>query len=483
MISAQEFVFLGQTGSLDSLGWCGAGRSKLWRYNQHYFDDLHAASASARRDWHLALIARWIAENPAAQGEGWEPYPLSLRLVNWGALALSGVPLPETAWASMAVQARWLMQRLEWHLLGNHLFANAKALMFAGILFDGDEAARWRHLALAILEREIPEQILSDGGHFERSTMYHALALEDVLDLINLLDARVPAQAPETDALATDLRGRAQDMLRWLKSFCHPDGEIAFFNDAAFGIAPDPAELAAYAARLGVVAAAETGLFEPSGYARLENDTAVLLADVAPVGPDYLPGHAHADTLSFELSLFGARVIVNGGTSVYGGDMAERLRQRATAAHSTLIHSGRSSSEVWSAFRTGRRARIIERHCADNLLEAAHDGYAYLPGQPVHRRRWRLEAKALEISDEITAGGAPSLARFHLASGIGAEVADGAIRLTMPEGRQARVTTRGAALSLTPDSWHPRFGVSEPSMTIDAALTGSQLTTRIAWDI
>jgi hypothetical protein len=33
----------------------------------------------------------------------------------------------------------------------------------------------------------------------------------------------------------------------------------------------------------------------------------VLILDVAPVGPDYLPGHAHADTLSFELSLFGQR--------------------------------------------------------------------------------------------------------------------------------------------------------------------------------
>ena len=29
---------------------------------------------------------------------------------------------------SLAVQARWLVHRLEWHLLGNHLLANAKAL-------------------------------------------------------------------------------------------------------------------------------------------------------------------------------------------------------------------------------------------------------------------------------------------------------------------------------------------------------------------
>ena len=28
-----------------------------------------------------------------------------------------------------------------------------------------------------------------------------------------------------------------------------------------------------------------------------------VVMDVAPVGPDHIPGHAHADTLSFEWSL------------------------------------------------------------------------------------------------------------------------------------------------------------------------------------
>ena len=52
--------------------------------------------------------------------------------------------------------------------------------------FDGPEGARWLTKGLGILARQIPEQILADGGHFERSTMYHALALEDILDLINV---------------------------------------------------------------------------------------------------------------------------------------------------------------------------------------------------------------------------------------------------------------------------------------------------------
>ena len=54
-----------------------------------------------------------------------------------------------------------------------------------------------------------------------------------------------------------------------------------------------------------------------------------LITDVGAIGPDYLPAHAHADTLSFELSLFGRRVVVNGGTSRYATGPrrdAERLR-------------------------------------------------------------------------------------------------------------------------------------------------------------
>src|SRR5690606_37317091 len=90
---------------------------------------------------------------------------------------------------SLAVQVRWLRRCLEIHLLGNHLIANAKALVFAGLYFSGPEAHRWLATGLRILEREIAEQILPDGGQFERSTMYHALAYEDMLDLVNATTA------------------------------------------------------------------------------------------------------------------------------------------------------------------------------------------------------------------------------------------------------------------------------------------------------
>ena len=155
---------------------------------------------------------------------------------------------------SLAVQTRWLAQRLERHLLGNHLFANAKALVFAGLFFEGDEADAWLAAGLAIIAAQLPEQVLPDGGHFERSTMYHAICVEDLLDLINAGKAwagMVPA------AVLDDWQDAVRRMLQWLQGMSHPDGQIGFFNDAALGIAAEPAALRAYAGRVGMALSPE----------------------------------------------------------------------------------------------------------------------------------------------------------------------------------------------------------------------------------
>ncbi|PSJ61515.1 heparinase [Mesorhizobium soli] len=410
-IGPDEFRFLNETRSLSQSGWDDPAVAKLWLYNLHYFDDLNAEEAERRTDWHRALIARWTDQNPPGKGTGWEPYPTSLRIVNWIKWALAGNALsPETV-ASLAIQARWLVRRLERHLLGNHLFANAKALVFAGCFFAGEEAGAWLDLGLSILAREVPEQILEDGGHFELSTMYHALALEDLLDLVNVMRA--------AGLSVPDLwEGKIAAMRSWLAAMSHPDGEIGFFNDAALGIAPSPAELEAYAGRLRFVPAAAASLrwLQDSGYVRLGDDRAVALLDVGRVGPDYLPGHAHADTLSFELSVNGRRVIVNSGTSVYGNG-PERLRQRGTAGHNTVEIDGENSSEVWSGFRVARRAcpegLFVTMHDEFSIVACSHDGYRRLSGRPCHRRSWYFGGDTLIVSDKVEGGHGRAVAAFH----------------------------------------------------------------------
>ncbi len=116
--------------------------------------------------------------------------------------------MDQVALESLALQLRWLRRRLEYHLLGNHLLCNGKALVFGRLYFEGPEADEWLRTGLAVVERELREQILDDGAHFERSPMYHLIVLEDLLDMININCAY---DRPIPD-LWVD---KVQQMLRW----------------------------------------------------------------------------------------------------------------------------------------------------------------------------------------------------------------------------------------------------------------------------
>lgn len=465
MLSPTRFLFMGQVAGVKTAGdWNNAGLPKLWLYNLHYFDDLRAQDAAARSSWHRDLIGRWIAENPRGAGNGWEPYPISLRIVNWIAWALARNELDAAARESLADQARVLGATLEFHLLGNHLLANAKALVFAGSYFSGPKAETWLRTGLDLLDAQWREQILGDGGHFELSPMYHAIILEDVLDLIQLV--RIFPAALEQAEKSQMWPKLAQRMLAWLSDMSHPDGEIAFFNDAAFGVARTFGELAEYAASLGIsrLDGGPLRQLAQSGYARLESGPFLAIFDMAEIGPSYLPGHGHADVLSIEVSLHGQRLITNAGTSSYAND-AVRDEERSTAAHATVEIDGQSSSEVWASFRVGRRAHAFDVSVATTgktvSASASHDGYRWLPGSPVHRRSVIMSPRELRIRDFITGGGDHSVVArlpLHPAVTVAGVEADG-WRLELAGGPVVRVTIKGCVERCVLDGYFaPTFG-------------------------
>lgn len=484
MLGPDEFRLLNETRSLARHGWDDPNLARLWCGNLHYFDDLNADASAQRTVWHRALIARWIAENPPGVAIGWDPCLTAYRIVNWIKWARAGNALSAEAVHSLAIQTRWLARRLEYHLLGNHLFSNAKALVFAGCFFEGREAGSWLDLGLRILAREVPEQILPDGGHFELSPMYHALALEDMLDLVNIQrSAGLPVPRLWEDKIAA--------MRAWLAAMCHPDGEIAFFNDAAIGIAPSPKELEGYAVRLGLdrpAAASKDGLtwLRESGYIRAERGGMIALIDVARVGPDYLPGHAHADTLSFELSIDGRRVIVNSGTSVYGTG-PERLRQRGTSAHNTVEIDGENSSEVWSGFRVARRARPQGLTVAGDgdawTVTCGHDGYARLPGRPRHIRMWQLASDTLTVRDRAEGRFGAARAAFHFHPDFTPSLAPDGVSGTLAaaQGPPLRWRIRHGQGDIQPSTWHPEFGTSTPSMQLLLTLSDGESEIVFSW--
>ena len=435
-----KFRFLNQECRVGT--WNDTGIPKLWLYNLHYFDHPTAD-----------LVQRWPVENPVGQGNGWEAYPLSLRICNWIKWHLSGNLLEKAAVESLALQAHYLAQSVEYHLLGNHLLANAKALVFAGAFFDGADGAEWRTSGLRILAAQIPEQILADGGHIERSPMYQGVLLEDVLDLVNL-GRTYPGLLP--DWSETSAR-----MLAWQQQMIHADGNIAFFNDATLGVAPVFAELRDYADRLGVKARTGARLSD-SGYIRLENEDTVVIFDAGRIGPDYQPGHAHADTLSFELSHRGKRVLVNSGTSTYEVG-AKRQHQRGTAAHNTVRIDGIDQSEVWASFRVARRAYPFDvRTDHQKFAEAAHNGYRRLKNPVIHRRRLEIGDDGLTITDMVEGIGNHDIEIFfHFYPGVEPDI------VLDPKLTKCQEET----------TFHPGFNLSIPNMTIVGRFNGASPTT------
>jgi uncharacterized heparinase superfamily protein len=482
MLAPDRFRLLNLDGICSNAAhWGGQGRSQLWTYNLHYFDDLNAADASSRRSWHQRLVERWIDENPPGVGIGWDPYPVSRRMVNWIKWSLGGNLLMPKARQSLAVQARWLTRRIESHLQGNHVFANAKALIYAGLYFEGEEPERWLERGLSIMRAEIAEQVLTDGGHFERSTMYHAGFMEDMLDTIGIMQAygcKVDAAWRETIAR----------MMAWLEAMSHPDMGIAFFNDAAFGISPAPAQLRNYAARLNITVEpfGRVGVrrLMPSGYVSIDLPPFFLVCDVAPIGPDHLPAHAHADALSFEMSFKDRRVFVNSGTSEYGVS-AERQRQRGTAAHNTLVLDDENSSEVWAGFRVARRSRVrlLGVRAEDSVFSVVgeHDGYRRLHGRNIHRRSWTLTAHELLIEDTVEGRFRSAKCYFHLHPEIHVQRGRRSeLQLSDSSGALLEVRFEGAAVVDVMDStWHPEFGIAMASRCIVAQLDGPRVATLI----
>ncbi|MEY3026658.1 MAG: hypothetical protein RLZZ238_1555, partial [Planctomycetota bacterium] len=321
---------------------------------------------------------------------------------------------------------------------------------------------------------------------------YHALAVEDMLDLLNAMGCHAGVSSEADLRLVSE---RIPAMRRFLAAVCHPDGEVSSFNDSAQGVAPTPAELEAYAGRLGFGpvssgddVAPRVEVLEPSGFVRVGLPSAGLVAilDVGPVGPDYLPGHAHADALSFELSLGGRRLLVNSGTSLYGSG-PERLRQRGTAAHNTVTVDGADSSEVWGGFRVARRARArLDRAevRADGSVEvrAEHDGYSRLSRTGVHHRVWAFGSDgALTVTDSLLSEGCLE-SHWHFAPGFEVTLADnGRLLVAQADGFALQIRAEGADWRLARSTYHPRFGLSIPNAKAIARFQGQSTSIRIEW--
>lgn len=466
--------------------WNAHPEGMLWLYNLHYFDFLVKSDLSqVTRQTCSDIMDDWVLNNKVPKGVGWDPYPVSRRIVSWIKYFIRYNIVEEKFIKNLSLQCDYLYRNIEWHLLGNHLFANAIALIYSGIFFDGYRAKLWLLRGLQILEVEIDEQILKDGGHFERSPMYHSSVLRDILDLIEILELY---DLPETEGVRLKCRSLMQRMTNWLDVMCHPDGDISFFNDSTLGVEVRASTLKAKARQLGCEPVSNTNnlaLMEESGFARLEHDKAVVICDVGGVGPAYIPGHAHAGTLSYELSIFKKRLVVNSGISTYERG-ALRSYQRSTSAHSTVEVDEGNSSDVWSSFRVGKRAKVTPIECSLNetggYLTCAHDGYMSLWGTRgvLHQRTWRWSERCISICDELTGTFRSAVSTIYIHPHWDINICDSKIFITHGSQRVS-LRIKDGSVSISPSQYFVGFGRFEENRKVLIPFISNSISYDFCW--
>lgn len=435
------------------------GRDQLWRMTLHYTEWLEALPA----DLQMQAIDAWIEDTPPftphASSAGWNAYALSLRVVVW----MQQAALAGGAWsdgfrgrmeASVAEQLTYLGRHLETDIGGNHLLKNIKALLWGAAFFSGPEAARWRRTAERLLGRELAQQILADGVHFELSPAYHCQVFADLLEIAAVLPD--PHLKARLQAVLAKIAQAAIDL-------AHPDGRIAQFGDAGLSMAYAPATcVAAYASMAGDCAplARPAFSFSDAGYfgVRAGGDYAVY--DAGPIAPDRLPAHGHGDMFSFEWSLAGERVVVDQGVFQYTESL-QRAQSRGAAHHNTLCIAGLDQAEFFGAFRSAWRARLLHREVShtDAGLEimASHDGFAR-NGGPVHTRKALLSPRRIVLEDQLDRPARrPARVTALLHPAITVErLGDGGLLL---KGHRAHATARATLpLQVEEAVWWPDIG-------------------------
>ncbi len=369
--------------------WEYPDRTHLWNFNLHYFEYGIALAASYRKtgdeayynklvelysDWHDTCFSK-------VSGDAWHPYTISLRLKNL--LIIAGLLSKKSSdWVALVSQDiydqyRFLAANPEKNLLGNHYFENLVTLYLCGMFFsEQDKLTVYRKLLI----KEIKEQILPDGMHFERSFMYHNLILEDIIRTFSLSDGFYCVEA--LDVLLK--------MAACTEGFECND-RLPAFNDTGSNVAKTNLRLVRAVRDIVSLRRDPENVLSQAGYYRYDRAKWNLIVDAGDYAPEYISGHGHCDMLSLELYCDDEPILVNSGTYQYQSEL--RGYFRSTKAHNTLQVRGIEQSEIWGEHRTGRHAAIISTDVSDSMIAAKMRDY-----------KGNILERKITIGDEVRIG-------------------------------------------------------------------------------
>lgn len=369
----------------DNIDWNFARHGKLWNYSLQYFDLLlDDTIPKSDKEFLIESFSEDLLNGTVKP----EPYPVSLRLVNWIVYYSETGYRSENFEQALKCQVNYLEHNLEFHIQANHLLENYIALFISGLALKNEKLIEktW----LAILD-QLDEQVLEDGGHYECSPMYHSILLGKLMLVYEILENR--GSVPDVSRLKEKL----QKMLGWLYAISFSNKTWAHLNDTTVGIAPSVSEITNVAEKLNLLP--QKINLNQSGYRKCIMGEWEVIIDAGNILPSYQPGHAHSDMLAFCLQVNNQPILVDTGTSTYQSNL-QRSIERSTLAHNTVVINDNNQSDVWGSFRIGARAKITIHQDSANYLDASHDGYKRIFGKE-HFRSFQLTENSLVIKDRL----------------------------------------------------------------------------------
>ena len=393
--------------------------TRLERLNLHYMDYLNQLEFKDS----IYLIEKWIKDvTPYGKNywrDSWNCYALSIRIINWidiiseNSFFLKSINKEtlDLINKSIEYQVDFLLNNLELDVRGNHLIKNIRCIFRACSYLRGFKVKRWFESINSYILEELEKQFLSDGMHYELSPSYHNLVAEDLICIRRSLNS---FYLDFNLSLTQEIKVKLDEVIRKvyfvILRLTHPDGSPSLFSDGGLNACKSPSMITKEIEKtininndLSLSNKKIWGL-ESSGFYGITSDHNCFITKCGDFGADSLPAHGQSDSLSFEWSVEGSRIIIDQGVFTYHPGF-ERDFSRSTKAHNTLTLNNLDQSDCWSSFKVGRRARTkvtkFEKFEDGFYLRAFHNGYEHLKGKPLVFREMLIKPNKILFNDYV----------------------------------------------------------------------------------
>lgn len=342
-----SYELFGDTIKFSEIIWNNNDKPKLWNYHIQYFDFID----NCDKPTGLILICDWINSNPPSnKSDAWEPYPISSRVINWiKFLSKYQIEPSQQLTGSLQLQKKWLFAQRELHLLANHFFKNIVALFYLSVFFNDKKLMRW---SIKKLAWQLNKQFLNNGMHFEFSPTYHALIVQDLLDVYNLIKH---LNSPNIKILKQDIVNIVGKSMPWLKHLSL-GGKYLQIGDVNYQDCPTIEELEIYMNYLGLTT--ERRSVSSELFPTFKNRNISIMLTNAPFSPRYNAAHSHADKNGLLVWYNEKPLFIDTGNYDYENS-SDRQYARSIAAHNCIKIDNLEQANLWSTFRVGNRGNVL----------------------------------------------------------------------------------------------------------------------------